>query len=335
MDMSSRRIADSSVNDHLRVGVADHQPTRVAPEELLQGIPDDTVHHIAEKQEAIRSTLGRIWGAPWYASPGFLLYHGDCLRFLEAFRKADLTTDLALTSPPYNIGKEYEEKLPVNSYVNWCGRWMTAIFEATAPAGSFWLNLGYLEVPGRGLCVPISYLVWDKSPFYLLQEVVWHYGAGVSTTKRLCPRNEKWLFCVKNPARYTFNLDDIRDPNVKYPNQKKNGKFRCNPLGKNPSDVWSIPKVTTGARRSSKERTAHPAQFPLGLVRRIILASSNAGDTVLDPFAGSCSSGLAAMGLGRLFVGVEINERYCKLAAERFEKFKQARRAYRSQEALF
>jgi len=92
-----------------------------------------------------------------------------------------------------------------------------------------WLNVGYLEVPEKGLCVPIPYLLWDKSPFYLLQEIVWKYGAGVSTKNRLSPRNEKWLFYLKNCQEYTFNLDNIRDPNVKYPNQKKNGKYRCIP----------------------------------------------------------------------------------------------------------
>ena len=254
---------------------------------------------------------------------------------MDTFREAGLAVELALTSPPYNIGKEYEDALSVPEHVDWCGKWMTAVCEATAPTGSFWLNLGYLEVPARGRCVLIPYLLWDKSPFYLLQEVVWHYGAGVSTKRRLCPRNEKWLFYVKDPDNYTFNLDDIRDPNVKYPNQKKNGRFRCNPLGKNPSDVWSFPKVTTGAQRPSKERTGHPAQFPLRVVQRIVLASSNVGDLVLDPFAGSCSSGLAAMGLGRLFIGVEINKRYCRLAADRFEEFRRARRAHGEQGALF
>ena len=262
-----------------------------------------------------------------------VVHHGDCLEFLR--HCPDGVFKLVVTSPPYNIGKEYEEELPVASYVDWCGRWMTAVFDATAPAGSFWLNLGYLEVPDRGLCVPIPYLLWDKSPFYLLQETVWHYGAGVSTKRRLSPRNEKWLFYTKDPDNYTFNLDEIRDPNVKYPNQKKNGKFRCNPLGKNPSDVWLFPKVTTGAQRSSKERTDHPAQFPLSVVQRIVLASSNVGDLVLDPFAGSCSSGLAAMALGRLFVGVEIDERYCQLAAKRLEEFSRARADRNAQGALF
>jgi adenine-specific DNA-methyltransferase len=183
--------------------------------------------------------------------------------------------------------------------------------------------------------VPIPYLLWDRSPFYLLQEIVWSYGAGVSSRRRLSPRNEKWLFYVKNSENYTFNLDDIRDPNVKYPNQKKNGKFRCNPLGKNPSDVWEFPKITTGKDRSSRERTNHPAQFPLAVVERIVRASSNSFDLVFDPFAGSCSTGIAACALGRRFLGFEAREDYCKLAVERFKEFLKERRAVSDQAPLF
>jgi adenine-specific DNA-methyltransferase len=212
---------------------------------------------------------------------------------------------------------------------------MSQIHEVTKPHGAFWLNVGFLEVTGQGLCVPIPYLIWNKSPFYLLQEIVWKYGAGVSAKRRLSPRNEKWLFYVKEPQDYAFNLDEIRDPNVKYPNQKKNGKFRCNALGKNPSDVWEFPKVTTGAKRSSKERTGHPAQFPLPVVERIIRVSSNVAEIVLDPFAGSCSAGVAAAGSGRLFIGIELSENYCKLAAERFESFQRARIQHQQQPSLF
>lgn len=128
---------------------------------------------------------------------------------------------------------------------------------------------------------------------------------------------------VADPDAYTFNLDDVRDPSVKYPNQKKNGKIRVNPNGKNPSDVWIIPKVTTGAgmtgRRASPERTAHPAQFPLDVIRRIILACSRPGDIILDPFAGSGSTLLAAYETGRSCIGFEIEPRYVEMAAERLD----------------
>ena len=80
---------------------------------------------------------------------------------------------------------------------------------------------------------------------------MWNYGAGVDSRKSLSPRNEKLLWYVKSPSNYTFNLDAIRDPDVKYPYQKKNGKLRCNTIGKNPSDVWQVAKVTSGKDRAS------------------------------------------------------------------------------------
>lgn len=332
--MAARRIEDRAHNHFLQTGLEKHRPTKIAPEKLLRPWSVELGRSIHLKQQHLLTSLSRVYGEPFFSAPGFILYNGDCLDLLSALQDAQVNIDLCVTSPPYNIGKKYEKALPIADYVDWCARWMTQIHRVTSPMGAFWLNLGYFEVPSHGLCVPIPYLLWDKSPFYLLQEVVWQYGAGVSTKRRLSPRNEKWLFYVRDPENYTFNLDDIRDPNVKYPNQKKNGKFRCNPLGKNPSDVWTFPKVTTGKNRSSKERTDHPAQFPLQVVERIVLASSTNGQVVLDPFAGSCSAGIAAMGLGRIFLGVEIDRNYCELAVERFEHFIKQREAVAAQPQL-
>jgi adenine-specific DNA-methyltransferase len=235
------------------------------------------------------------------------------------------SVDLTVTSPPYNIGKQYEQPLPIGEYLEWCARWMAELYRVTKPAGAFWLNLGYVEVPSKGRAVPLPYLLWDRSPFYLHQEIVWHYGAGVAARRAFSPRNEKWLWYLKDPEQYTFNLDAVRDPNVKYPSQKKNGKLKCNPLGKNPGDVWIVPKVTSGAGRASKERTPHPAQFPIAVITRIIRATSREGDLVLDPFVGSGSTLVAAILTKRRCVGIEIRPDYCAIAERRIRSA-QARR---------
>jgi adenine-specific DNA-methyltransferase len=248
-------------------------------------------------------------------------YEIRCIDVLEGLAALeDESVDLTVTSPPYNIGKEYEKLLPLPEYLAWCEKWMGEIYRVTKPEGAFWLNLGYLEVSDKGRAVPIAYLLWDKSPFYLWQEIVWHYGAGVASKKAFSPRNEKWLWYVKNPQNYKFDLDAVRDPEVKYPHQKKNGKLKCNPLGKNPGDVWAIPKVTSGANRASKERMPHPAQFPMGVVERIVLACSQPGELVLDPFAGSGSSLAVAHLLGRQALGFEIREDYVEMARARLLK---------------
>lgn len=320
-----RRIADKRYNRYLAPGNRHHRPTTVAPPGLLAPHGRELSAEMETQTKRLMDKIRPLTGDPYFCEPGFILYNIDCLAALRRISEKISPVALTVTSPPYNIGKEYEKQTPQHSFVTWCTQWLKAVYGATDEKGALWLNLGYLEVPSKGLCVPIAYLLWDKSAFYLLQEVVWHYSAGVSTRKRLSPRNEKWLFYVKNPAAYTFNLDDIRDPNVKYPHQKKNGKYRCHPLGKNPSDVWRYPKVTTGKNRSSKERTPHPAQFPLCIVERIIRVSSNHGDIVLDPFAGSCSAGLAAYGLGRIFLGFEVRRDYCRMSVKRFLDFKKER----------
>ncbi len=243
------------------------------------------------------------------------LYEGDAQELLR--RLPPSSVDLTVTSPPYNIGKQYETKLSLDDYVAWCEDWIRSIHAATAADGAFWLNVGYLQMPGRAKALPIPYLLWDRVDFFLVQEVVWNYGAGVASRRSFSPRNEKFLWYVKDEHGYKFDLDAVRDPNVKYPNQKKNGKLKCNPLGKNPTDVWQFPKVTSGANRSADERTPHPAQFPLAVIDRIIKACSSLGDIVLDPFIGSGTTAEAALKNGRLVIGFEIRPDYIEIARRR------------------
>ena len=214
--------------------------------------------------------------------------------------------------------------MPLPDYIRWSETWINQVYQLCKPSGSFWLNLGYIKVPERGRAVPIAYLLWETLPFYLLQEVVWNYGAGVSTKRIFSPRNEKFLWLVKSLDHYTFNLDEVRDPNTKYPNQKKKGRIRVNRLGKNPTDVWQFPKVTTGqgltGQRASPERTKHPAQFPVAVIDRIVRACSNPGDVIFDPFIGSGTTAEVAIRNGRDAVGFEIKAEYMDIAVERLER---------------
>lgn len=262
----------------------------------------------------IREALGR----PYYQNSNCLIYNMDCLDAMQLL--SDECMHLTVTSPPYNIGKEYETPMSLDLFLTWCQRWIAEVYRLTEPKGTFWLNLGYVQLPTRAKAIPLPYLLWEKIPFYLIQEVVWNYGAGVAGRNFFSPRNEKFLWYVKNETQYTFNLDDVRDPNVKYPKQKKNGKIKVNPLGKNPTDVWQFPKVTSGKNRASKERTAHPAQFPIAIIDRIIKASSNKGDLIIDPFIGSGTTAIVAQNLQRFAVGFELREDYCEIAAARIER---------------
>ena len=281
------------------------------------------------KFDTVLSYLGK----PAYQAEKVAIYNIDCIDAMKAL--PDSLIDLTVTSPPYNIGKVYEDIVDIKDYVNWCSNWISQIHRVTKNNGSFWLNVGYLAIDGKGLAVPISYLLWDKTEFYLLQEIVWNYSAGVACRNRYSPRNEKILWYVKDANNYTFNLNSVRDPNVKYPNQKKNGKLKCNPLGKNPSDVWQIAKVTSGKNRSSKERTAHPAQFPLEMVDRIIKGGSSAGELILDPFMGSGSTAISAISNDRYVIGFEINKQYIDLISERIDGHLTEKKLSTTQQALF
>ena len=265
--------------------------------------------------DRIRSVLG----SPYYENDMSIIYNIDCLEALNTLKDSDIKVNSTITSPPYNIGKEYETVLAIDEYVNWIIGIINLIYKITSNNGSFIFNVGYLKVEGKGRAVPIPYLIWDKIPFYLSQEIVWNYGAGVACRNYLSPRNEKVLWYIKNQEDYTFNLDPIRDPDVKYPNQKKNGKLRCNTLGKNPSDVWQIAKVTSGKKRSSVERMPHPAQFPEDLISRTILGFTNENDLILDPFMGSGTTARVAMLNNRYSIGFELNEKYCETIAKRLE----------------
>ncbi len=227
--------------------------------------------------------------------------------------------DAVITSPPYNIGKEYEDVKPLKEYVEWSSDWLNNVSKLINPCGTLLLNLGYIPIEDKGHAIPLSYLLWDKVPLYLNQEIVWNYSAGVACKNFLSPRNEKVLWYVKDKTNYTFNLDLIRDQNVKYPNSKRKGKLRVNTLGKNPSDVWEIAKVTTGYNRSSNERTPHPCQFPIDLIDRLILGFTNESDIVLDPFIGSGTTFDSCIRNNRYCVGFEIKSDYCEIAKNRIK----------------
>ncbi|MGA3706674.1 DNA-methyltransferase [Ralstonia nicotianae] len=282
----------------------------IAPAPVVDASSDDSI-----SPQVRFETLLAALGAPSYRGERYAIYNGDCRELLTRIPSGSI--DLTFTSPPYNIGKEYEAVRPMEEFIDWCTDWIEKIHRTTASNGALMLNVGYVSLPDRAKSIPISYLLWDRVPFYLQQEIVWNYGAGVAARKFLSPRNEKLLWYVRDAERYCFNLDDIRDPDVAYPNQKKKGKLRCNTIGKNPSDVWQIAKVTSGEGRASKERTPHPAQFPLDLCERVVKGFSPSDGIVLDPFLGSGSTIDACLRWGRYSIGFEVREDYCAIAAER------------------
>ena len=278
-----------------------------------------------------RDLISRL-GTPYYVTENCLLFCGDTLQLQRKITGSYF--DAVITSPPYNIGKEYEDVRPLHEYIEWSREWITNSSNLLNPFGTLLLNIGYVHIDNKGRAIPLSYLLWDKVNMFLNQEIVWNYSAGVACKNYLSPRNEKILWYVKDEKNYVFNLDAIRDKNVKYPNSKRHGKPRVNTLGKNPSDVWEIAKVTTGKNRSADERTLHPCQFPTDLINRLVLGFTNESSIVLDPFMGSGTTFESCLRHNRFCVGFEISPEYCEIAKKRIISIEEEMR-YASAQIMF
>ena len=247
------------------------------------------------------------------------IYQGDCLKFLK--RTADEAFKLIVTSPPYNIGKSYEKKKPLETYLEFQKQVIEECVRTLQEGGSIcWQTGNFVD---KGEIVPLDVYLYDifKSlGLKLRNRIIWHFGHGLHCKKRLSGRYETILWFTKGDD-YTFNLDPIRVPQ-KYPNKKyfkgKNkGKLSCNPLGKNPSDVWEVPNV----KNNHPEKTNHPCQFPIELIDRLVLSLTNEGDIVFDPFLGSGTSIIASLKNKRFGLGCEIDKAFVNLSKSRVKEF--------------
>lgn len=244
------------------------------------------------------------------------LYLMDVERLLDALPVEPLF-DLVVTSPPYNIGKEYENQMPLDEYVAWQKRILEKIYLRLKPSGSICWQVGnYVD---NGSIVPLDFEfapIFKQLGMQLRNRIIWRFGHGLHSKKRFSGRYEVVLWYTKTDD-YVFNLDDVRIP-AKYPGKRSfkgpnKGQLSGNPLGKNPEDVWDIPNV----KGNHVEKTIHPCQFPVGLIERLVLALTNEGELVFDPFCGVASTGVAALLHKRNFWGCEVIKEYIEMGRER------------------
>ncbi|MCB9452689.1 MAG: site-specific DNA-methyltransferase [Anaerolineaceae bacterium] len=231
---------------------------------------------------------------------------------------------LIITSPPYNIGKEYEEAFDFEHYLEQQRATIEACAKILADNGSICWQVGhYLE--GTGInkeAFPLDlilYPIFKSFGLKLKNRIVWTFGHGLHEKYRFSGRHETILWFVKSD-NYIFNLDPIRIPQ-KYPGKRSfrgqnKGKPSGNPEGKNPSDVWDMPNV----KANHVEKTEHPCQFPLALVERFILSMTNPNDLVLDPYLGSGTTVAAAIKSGRRSAGSDTKLDYLHIASERVKQ---------------
>ncbi len=260
-----------------------------------------------------------------------VLHHGDSKAFLETIPNGKV--DLVVTSPPYNVGKEYEHKASITEYLNRQEPVIDQLIRVLSDKGSVCWQVGnYVENSEVFPLDILYYGIFKGKGLKLRNRIVWHFGHGLHASRRFSGRYETLLWFTKS-NQYTFNLDSVRIP-AKYPGKRNykgpnRGEPSGNPLGKNPSDVWElmaqeweegmwdIPNV----KANHPEKTIHPCQFPIELVERCVLALTNENDTVLDPYCGVGSALIAGLAHNRKVIGVDKEQRYIEIARQRIEEY--------------
>ncbi len=247
-----------------------------------------------------------------------VLHHGNCLDLLKQI--PDETVQLVVTSPPYNIGKEYEKKLKLDHYLLQQETVIKECVRVLSKCGSICWQVGnYIEKKSIIPLDSVLYPIFRKLGLTMRNRIIWNFQHGLHCSQRFSGRYESVIWYTKSDD-YVFNLDPIRVPQ-KYPGKKyfkgpNAGKYSCNPLGKNPSDVWQIPNV----KANHVEKTVHPCQFPVELIERLVLSMSNKEDWVFDPFLGTGTTIIAAIRHDRRGAGSEIMEKYVEISKDRIEQ---------------
>lgn len=251
-------------------------------------------------------------------SEHIVVYPGDCLDLLKTIPGESLR--LVVTSPPYNIGKEYERRLKLESYLEQQEVVIRECVRCLSPDGSICWQVGnYVE---NGAIIPLDtilYPIFIQQRLKMRNRIIWHFEHGLHCSRRFSGRYETIIWFTKSDD-YTFNLDRVR-VRQKYPGKKyfkgpNAGRYSCNPLGKNPGDLWVIPNV----KSNHVEKTKHPCQFPVELIERLVLSMTDEGDWVLDPFLGVGTSIIAAIRHNRRGAGAEIIPKYIELAMDRIQQ---------------
>lgn len=247
-----------------------------------------------------------------------VVFDGDCCELLREI--PDGAIQLVVTSPPYNIGKVYEKRLKLDAYLKQQESVIDQCVRVLSDKGSICWQVGnYIE---NGSIMPLDavlFPIFRKHGLKMRNRIIWHFEHGLHCSKRLSGRYETIIWFTKTDD-YTFDVNPIRVPQ-KYPGKKyfkgpNAGMYSCNPLGKNPGDLWTIPNV----KNNHVEKTVHPCQFPVELVERLVLSLTRTSDWILDPFLGTGSTIIAAIKNGRRGAGADIDKEYIKVATRRIHK---------------
>lgn len=260
-----------------------------------------------------------------------VLFSGDVKELLAQI--PDNHLKLIITSPPYNLGKNYENRVSIEKYLELQSQIIGQLYRVLSNSGSLCWQVG--NFVDNGEVYPLDILYYDtfkKLGLQLRNRIIWRFGHGLHASKRFSGRYETILWFTKS-NHYTFNLDNVRIP-AKYPGKRhfrgpNKGKPSGNPLGKNPSDIWEIVARdwedeiwdVPNVKSNHPEKTCHPCQFPIELAERCVLALTDENDWVFDPYAGVGSSMIAAVMHNRRAMGSEKEAGYMTIARERLTAY--------------
>jgi len=248
-----------------------------------------------------------------FENNGHEIYQGDAIEILQD-KIEDRSVDLIFVDPPYNIGKNFNGRKDKwksdDDYLCWCYQWIDLLLSKLKKNGSLYIMTSTQFMP--------YFDIYLRNKIKILSRIVWSYdSSGVQAKKYYGSMYEPILFCVKDKNKYTFNSDDIL-VDAKTGSKRKLIDYRKKPpqpynTTKVPGNVWEYPRV----RYRMDEYEKHPTQKPIVLLERIIKASTNEGDTVLDPFSGTFTTSYVAKKLNRKSIGIEIDKDYSKIGIRR------------------
>ncbi len=263
--------------------------------------------------------------------------HGDSRKELDVLIAAKRKFQLIMTSPPYNMDKEYEKTQSLEKYSKEIESVIEKLSKLLDDRGSICWQVGNYINPKTKEVIPLDIFYHDlfkKNGLILRNRIIWHYEHGLHASNRFSGRYETIMWYTKSD-NYIFNLDKVRIP-AKYPGKTyykgdKKGQLSGNPKGKNPSDVWKIIKSewdngiwdVPNVKANHKEKTIHPCQYPIELVERCVLALTEPNSWVLDPYAGVGSTLIASLKNKRNSLGIEKLRKYIRIGQARVDQLEE------------
>jgi site-specific DNA-methyltransferase (adenine-specific) len=263
-----------------------------------------------------KKILSTVDTKPYFQKDNFVLYHGDSIALLSQIPANSV--DMIFADPPYNLSNggftvhagrmvsvnkgDWDISKGFNDDYAFHFQWMEACKRVLKPNGTLWVSGTYHSIYQCGHAL-------QSLGYHILNDVSWFKpNASPNLSCRFFTASHETIIWARKDkkAKHTFNYDLMKQGDWSEDKLKKEGlQMRS---------VWSI----NTPRPTEKKFGKHPTQKPLDLLRRIVLASTNKGDIILDPFTGSSTTGIAAASNGRKFIGIDMEKQYLELSKKRF-----------------